>query len=69
LLLSTRSTAPATGSARVDEQVFDASGRLVAKGTTGEWTCTGYDARDRAVAVKYPATGSTEERVVTTNSR
>ncbi|QFZ24798.1 hypothetical protein EKG83_40080 [Saccharothrix syringae] len=67
LTRTTRSTAPATGPARVDEQVFDASGRLVAKGTAGEWTCTTYDARDRAVQVRYPATGSAEERVVTTN--
>ncbi|ONI83265.1 hypothetical protein ALI22I_32470 [Saccharothrix sp. ALI-22-I] len=64
---TTRSAAPATGAARVDEQVFDASGRVAAKGTSGQWVCTTYDVRDRVVSVKYPAVGSAGERVVDTN--
>ncbi|HEV7973826.1 PA14 domain-containing protein [Amycolatopsis sp.] len=63
----TTSAAPATGSARVDEQVYDASGRVVAKATSGDWICTTYDARDRVVAVKTPANSTTGERTVTTN--
>ncbi len=54
-------------SGRTDEQVFDASGRIVARGTSGQWTCTTYDERDRVVQVKYPANASAGERVVTTN--
>ncbi|WP_112265828.1 PA14 domain-containing protein [Lentzea terrae] len=63
----TRLPAPASGAAREDEQIFDASGRVVAKGTSGAWTCTTYDGRDRATSVKYPATASAPERAVTTN--
>ncbi|WP_297542085.1 PA14 domain-containing protein [Amycolatopsis sp.] len=63
----TRSAAPATGTARVDEQVYDASGRVVAKSTSGDWICTTYDARDRVVAVKTPANPTAGERTVTTN--
>ncbi|MFD4670569.1 PA14 domain-containing protein [Lentzea sp. NPDC058450] len=63
----TRMPAPATGPAREDEQIFDASGRVVAEGSAGKWTCTTYDDRDRAVSVKYPANGAAGERVVTTN--
>ncbi|XVV02662.1 PA14 domain-containing protein [Actinosynnema sp. CA-248983] len=62
-----RLPAPASGAAREDEQVFDASGRVVAKGTSGSWTCTTYDERDRVVSVKYPGTSSAAERTVTTN--
>ncbi|MCG8922254.1 PA14 domain-containing protein [Lentzea sp. CC55] len=63
----TRSPAPATGPAREDEQIFDASGRVVAQGTAGKWTCTTYDERDRVVQVKNPANAAEGERVVTTN--
>ncbi|WP_245733189.1 PA14 domain-containing protein [Lentzea jiangxiensis] len=63
----TRMPAPATGPAREDEQIFDASGRVVAEGSAGQWTCTTYDDRDRVVSVKYPANGAAGERVVTTN--
>lgn len=63
----TRSPAPATGAAREDEQIFDASGRVVAQGTAGKWTCTTYDERDRVVQVKHPASAAAGERVVTTN--
>ncbi|WP_237047735.1 PA14 domain-containing protein [Lentzea guizhouensis] len=54
-------------SGRVDEQVFDASGRVVAKGTSGKWTCTTYDERDRVVKMTYPANSAEGERTVTTN--
>ncbi|WP_198681129.1 PA14 domain-containing protein [Lentzea terrae] len=67
LVKLTRLPAPASGAAREDEQIFDASGRVVAKGTSGAWTCTTYDGRDRVTAVKYPATSSAPERTVTTN--
>ncbi|WP_245822051.1 PA14 domain-containing protein [Lentzea waywayandensis] len=63
----TRSPAPATGVAREDEQIFDVSGRVVAQGSAGKWTCTVYDDRDRAVSVKHPANAAAGERVVTTN--
>lgn len=63
----TRLPTPASGVAREDEQVFDASGRVVAEGTSGEWTCTTYDERDRVVSVKHPASSSAGERTVTTN--
>ncbi|WP_309115895.1 PA14 domain-containing protein [Saccharothrix sp.] len=63
----TRLPVPATGAARQDEQVYDASGRVVAKGTSGSWTCTTYDERDRVISVKYPGTPSAAERTVTTN--
>lgn len=62
-----RLPAPASGTAREDEQIFDSSGRIVAKGTSGAWTCTTYDGRDRVTAVKYPSTSSAPERTVTTN--
>jgi hypothetical protein len=31
---------PASGTARVDEQIYDASGRVVAKSHPGGWMCT-----------------------------
>ncbi|WP_240522093.1 PA14 domain-containing protein [Amycolatopsis vastitatis] len=64
---STISAAPAAGAARVDEQVYDASGRTVAKATSGDWICTTYDARGRVVAVKTPANPTEGERTVTTD--
>lgn len=67
LVKLTRLPAPASGTSREDEQIFDASGRVVAKGTSGAWTCTTYDARDRVTSVKYPSTSSAPERTVTTN--
>lgn len=54
-------------SGRSDEQVFDASGRVVADGVAGKWKCTTYDERDRVVSVRYPANPSSGERTVTTN--
>ncbi|WP_409467124.1 PA14 domain-containing protein [Amycolatopsis sp. GA6-003] len=63
----TTTTAPATGTARTDEQVYDPSGRIVAKATSGDWTCTTYDARDRVTQVTYPNNASTGARTVTTN--
>jgi len=63
----TTSAAPAAGPVRIDEQVYDASGRVVAKATSGDWICTAYDTRDRVVAVKTPANSTTGERTVSTN--
>ncbi|RLK60779.1 RHS repeat-associated protein [Actinokineospora cianjurensis] len=58
---------PASGTARVDEQIYDASGRVVAKSTAGDWTCTSYDVRDRAVSVTIPANASAGARTTTQN--
>jgi len=58
----TTMTTPATGPARTDEQVYDASGRVVARATSGDWTCTTYDERDRVVTQKLP-----DNRTITTN--
>ncbi|WP_189157109.1 PA14 domain-containing protein [Lentzea pudingi] len=63
----TTSVAPASGTARVDEQIYDASGRVVAKGTSGAWFCYTLDARDRVVTQKVPSNASAPERVITTN--
>ncbi|WP_233224144.1 PA14 domain-containing protein [Amycolatopsis sp. BJA-103] len=59
------SAAPASGPARVDEQVYDATGRVVAEATGGQWTCTSYDARDRPVQEKIPASADAPVRTVT----
>jgi RHS repeat-associated protein len=59
--------APADGPARVDEQIYDASGRIVAKATTGDWTCTFYDDRDRVVKRTHPATETSAARTETHN--
>ncbi|MEV4049798.1 PA14 domain-containing protein [Amycolatopsis sp. NPDC049688] len=61
----TTSTAPAAGPARVDEQVYDPSGRVVAEATGGDWTCTTYDSRDRPVQEKVPASKDAPARTVT----
>ncbi|WP_436496882.1 PA14 domain-containing protein [Actinokineospora sp. HUAS TT18] len=63
----TTMTAPATGSARTDEQVYDLSGRVVARATSGDWSCTTYDARDRVVTQMLPANVSAGARTITTN--
>ena len=52
---------------RTDEQVYDASGRVVAKATSGDWSCTTYDNRDRPVQQTYPANPTAGARTVTTN--
>lgn len=61
----TTSTAPASGPARTDERVYDASGRVVAEKTGGDWTCTTYDARDRPLQEKVPASADAPARTVT----
>ncbi|WP_409463266.1 PA14 domain-containing protein [Amycolatopsis sp. GA6-003] len=58
------SAAPAAGPARVDEQVYDATGRVVAEATGGEWTCTAYDNRDRPVEERVPASATSPARTV-----
>ncbi|WUL19880.1 PA14 domain-containing protein [Amycolatopsis sp. NBC_00355] len=63
----TTSATPAAGPARLDEQVYDASGRVVAKATSGDWICTTYDARGRVTAAKTPANPTTGERTSTTS--
>src|SRR5205823_2832743 len=60
----TTSTTPAAGPARVDEQVYDASGRVVAEATGGDWTCTTYDSRDRPLQEKVPASQDAPARTV-----
>ena len=63
----TTSPTPATGAARTDEQVYDASGRVVAKASNGDWICTTYDVRDRPTQVTYPANATVGARTVTSN--
>ncbi|GAA3689142.1 PA14 domain-containing protein [Lentzea roselyniae] len=63
----TRKPAPASGSALEEEQIYDASGRVVAKSSSGTWTCTTYDGRGRVTSIKHPSTSSAAERTVTTN--
>lgn len=63
----TTSPNPASGSARTDELVYDASGRVVAKATSGDWACTTYDTRDRVTQQTYPANASAPARTVTRN--
>ncbi|MEU0531328.1 PA14 domain-containing protein [Amycolatopsis tolypomycina] len=60
----TTAPTPAAGPARVDEQVYDASGRVVAEATGGPWTCTSYDARDRPLEEKVPAGQDAPARIV-----
>ncbi|ONI85384.1 hypothetical protein ALI144C_13990 [Actinosynnema sp. ALI-1.44] len=60
----TTSATPASGPARVDEQIYDASGRVVAKATAGDWACTTYDARDRPVDQSIPASSTSGARTV-----
>ncbi|RLK61321.1 RHS repeat-associated protein [Actinokineospora cianjurensis] len=67
LVKKTTAVAPAAGPARVDDQIYDASGRIVAKAVSGDWTCTTYDVRDRVVSVKVPGNAAAGERTVTTN--
>jgi RHS repeat-associated protein len=55
---------PAAGTARVEEQVYDASGRVLAKSVGGDWTCYFYDARDRVTRQSIPGSPG---RVVTNN--
>ncbi|WP_432832451.1 PA14 domain-containing protein [Dactylosporangium sp. CA-092794] len=61
----TAGTTPATGPARVDEQVYDAAGRVVAKATANQWSCLSYDARGRVTQQTYPANPSAGARTVT----
>ncbi|HVV12772.1 MAG TPA: PA14 domain-containing protein [Amycolatopsis sp.] len=58
---------PATGAARTDELVYDASGHVVAEATSGDWTCTTYDSRDRITQKVFPANATTGARTVTYN--
>ncbi|HYQ68088.1 PA14 domain-containing protein [Actinophytocola sp.] len=61
------SPTPAVGSARSEQQVYDASGRVIASAVNGDWTCTSYDDRDRVVSRAYPASSTGSARTVTTN--
>ncbi len=61
----TTSPTPSTGGARTDEQVYDASGRITAKATSGDWICTTYDGRDRPTQITYPANPTVGPRTVT----
>ncbi|MEV4049578.1 PA14 domain-containing protein [Amycolatopsis sp. NPDC049688] len=63
----TTSPTPAAGGARTDEQVYDASGRVVAKATSGDWICTSYDNRDRLSQIAYPANPTVGARTVSYN--
>ena len=63
----TTSPSPVTGNALTTEEIYDASGRVVAEATAGDWTCTAYDARDRVTQKTFPASASTPARTVTYN--
>nr|CEL18157.1 putative large secreted protein [Kibdelosporangium sp. MJ126-NF4]CTQ90613.1 putative large secreted protein [Kibdelosporangium sp. MJ126-NF4] len=63
----TTSAAPQSGPARVDEQVYDASGRIVAEATNGDWACTTYDVRDRTIRQTYPGNATISARTVNTS--
>lgn len=63
----TTAASPVAGPTRVEEKVYDASGRVVAEATAGDWTCTTYDSRDRVVSRTYPATPAAPARTETRN--
>lgn len=67
MLRSTTTATPATGPARVEEQVYDSSGRVIASTINGDRTCITYDHRDRVVKKTYPASATGAARTVTTN--
>lgn len=53
------------GTARVEEFVYDAAGRVVACRIGGDaWTCSSYDARDRLTRRTIPALGAKPARTV-----
>lgn len=59
---------PATGAARVDEQVYDLLGRVVAEQVAGSgWSCTTYDTRGRVTTKSYPENATAPARTVTYN--
>lgn len=63
-----QTTAPqaADGSQRLEQVVYDETGRAVATRIgTDPWTCTTYDARGRVETVDHPAFGSAAARIVT----
>lgn len=54
-----------TTAGRVDEQVYDLRGRVVASSIAGgPWRCTSFDERGRVVERKFPGHGSSAERLV-----
>ncbi|MCP2168215.1 PA14 domain-containing protein [Goodfellowiella coeruleoviolacea] len=67
LAKTTTAPNPASGNARVEERVYDASGRVVAESINGAWVCTRYDSRDRVVETTYPETSAAGKRTVTTD--
>jgi RHS repeat-associated protein len=59
---------PGPQTARVDESVYDAAGRVVASRVgTDPWTCAAYDGRGRIVTKSFPAFGTEAARTVTYN--
>lgn len=66
LLRTTTGPTPATGSARVEEAIYDNAGRAIASRIgTDPWTCTTYDSRDRVIQLTVPAYGGEAARTVT----
>ncbi|MFD0686143.1 PA14 domain-containing protein [Actinomadura fibrosa] len=56
----------ADGSANTAEQVYDASGNIVAARINNEpWSCVGYDARGRVIRKSFPAMGGEPARTIT----
>lgn len=63
---STTLPTPASGAARVDEQVYDVLGRVVAEQVAGGgWICTTYDSRGRTASRSYPENAAGPARTVT----
>lgn len=66
LLKTLAAPAAADSSIRVDETVYDVSGRVVASRIGGGgWTCTTYDSRGRTTSIDHPAFGGAPARTVT----
>ncbi|MEV0681688.1 PA14 domain-containing protein [Actinosynnema sp. NPDC050436] len=57
-----KTTAMASG--RVDEQVYDLRGRVVARASASDWSCTTYDDRGRTTELKFPGNSAAAERTV-----
>ena len=53
-----------SASGRTDEQAYDSRGRVVAKATAGDWSCTSYDDRGRIAEQKFPGNSAAAERTV-----
>src|SRR5205823_13903570 len=59
---------PGSQTARIEESIYDAAGRVVASRVNSEpWNCMTYDGRGRALTKAVPAFGAEPARTVTYN--